>query len=191
MTKEEAKKFGLQLLHGIMERNESYPVYANNVKQAIDALSEESGSSEIPNDLDEAATITLDEAEGVADEYTDFLAKGLTENQPRPIGPHWFCEYAKNRFIAGAKWQADHAPLPEDTALFNKGVAEGRRLAEEEQADLFTIVALDAAQRAKEQMLNEAVKGEYDQYPAAIYLPAPLPRMNKGDKVRVIIVKED
>lgn len=55
MTKEEAKKFGLQLLHGIMERNESYPVYANNVKQAIDALSEPRGSSEIPKDLEEAA----------------------------------------------------------------------------------------------------------------------------------------
>ena len=55
MTKEEAKKFGLQLLHGIMERNESYPVYANNVKQAIDALSEPNGSSEIPKDLEEAA----------------------------------------------------------------------------------------------------------------------------------------
>jgi len=47
MTKEEAKKFGLQLLHGIMERNESYPVYANNVKQAIDALSQPSLPSQI------------------------------------------------------------------------------------------------------------------------------------------------
>lgn len=56
MTKEEAKKFGLNLLHGIMERNESYPVYANNIKQAIDALSEESSSSEMPNELEEAAT---------------------------------------------------------------------------------------------------------------------------------------
>ena len=50
MTREEAKQFGLNLLKGIMERNESYPIYANNVKQAIDALS----VSE-PEGLDEAA----------------------------------------------------------------------------------------------------------------------------------------
>ena len=31
-------------------------------------------------------------------------------------------------FIAGAKRQAEHAPLPEDTVIFNKGVAEGKRL---------------------------------------------------------------
>ena len=58
MTREEAKKFGLNLLHGIMERNESYPVYADNVRQAIEALS--AGSSEKPNNhfegLDEAAS---------------------------------------------------------------------------------------------------------------------------------------
>ena len=107
MTKEEAKKFGLQLLHGIMERNESYPVYANNVKQAIDALSEPSGSSEKPNDLEEAAEISFDEAKSLTEGYMYFLAKGLKENHPRPIGPHWFCEYAKNRFITGAKWQKE------------------------------------------------------------------------------------
>ena len=43
----------------------------------------------------------------------------------------------------------------------------------------------------KEQMLKEAVEGEYDKYPAAIYLEVPIPRMNQGDKVRFIIVKED
>ena len=31
-----------------------------------------------------------------------------------------------------AKWGADHTPLPEDTVLFNKGVAEGKRLMMEE-----------------------------------------------------------
>lgn len=39
MTREEAKKFGLSLLNGIMERNKSYPAYADNVRQAIEALS--------------------------------------------------------------------------------------------------------------------------------------------------------
>lgn len=35
-------------------------------------------------------------------------------------------------FKAGAKWQAEHTPLSEDTVLFNKGVAEGKRLMMEE-----------------------------------------------------------
>lgn len=41
-----------------------------------------------------------------------------------------------NAFIEGAKWQANQllksSPLPEDTVLFQKGVAEGRRLEREE-----------------------------------------------------------
>lgn len=31
-------------------------------------------------------------------------------------------------FLAGAEWQAKQMPMPEDTVLFQKGVAEGRRL---------------------------------------------------------------
>lgn len=136
-------------------------------------------------------------------------------------------------FIAGAKWQADHTPLPEDTVLFNKGVEEGKRLAEEEQADLFTIVALDAAQRAKEQMMkdgldavksgqsnkiektiagvfvkygmdlqkeqmmNEAVEYEVLDFSSSleacphINIPLDNKQYRSGDKVRIIIVKED
>lgn len=58
----------------------------------------------ISKDLEKAAEISFDEAYALTEDYRDFLAKGLTENKPRPIGPHWFCEYAKNRFIAGAEW---------------------------------------------------------------------------------------
>ena len=98
-------------------------------------------------------------------------------------------------FEAGAKWQANHVPLPEDTVLFNEGVEEGRRLAEEEQADLFTIVALDAAQRAKEQMMKEAVEGEIVQDVYSRELRCKTKDLRKhnfkfGDKVRIIIVKE-
>lgn len=35
-------------------------------------------------------------------------------------------------FKAGAEWQASQMPMPEDTVLFNKGVAEGRRLERED-----------------------------------------------------------
>ena len=99
-------------------------------------------------------------------------------------------------FIAGAEWQADHTPLPEDTVLFNKGVAEGKRLAEEEQADLFTIVALDAAQRAKEQMMKEAVDAKFISMDEGIIKYSPLftrklkQTFRPSDKVRIIIVKE-
>ena len=67
----------------------------------------EGEKSEIPTSLEETAEISFDEARALTEDYRDFLAKGLTENRPRPIGPHWFCEYAKNRFIAGAEWQKE------------------------------------------------------------------------------------
>lgn len=51
--------------------------------------------------------------------------------------------------------------------------------------------AIDDVVSWYEQMLKDAVEGEYDQYPAAIYLSVPIPRMNQGDKVKLIIVKED
>ena len=64
---------------------------------------------------------------------------------------------------------------------------------EEEQADLFTIVALDAAQRAKEQMMKEAAEGEYGYFSNASKTILPSGKLNikEGDKVRIIIVKED
>lgn len=59
-------------------------------------------------------------------------------------------------FIAGAKWQAkqdqETIELAEDHA-FLAGADWQKKQDEKEQADLFTIVALDAAQRAKEQMM--------------------------------------
>ena len=119
---------------------------------------------------------------------------------------NWICNhkngeilYVKDAFIAGAKWQAEQllksSPLPEDTVLFNKGVEEGRRLAEEEQADLFTIVALDSAQRAKEQMMKKAVDGEIakdNRGNNVLRVGLFNNGFEIGDKVRVIVLpKED
>lgn len=50
----------------------------------------------------------------------------------------------------------DDQPLPEDTVLFNKGVAEGRRLESEENKDR-DIVFWRGIQYAKEQMLNDGL----------------------------------
>jgi len=54
------------------------------------AIKRVSTLSEEPESLEKAAEISFDEADALATDYVDFLAKGLTENQPRPIGPHWF-----------------------------------------------------------------------------------------------------
>lgn len=77
-------------------------------------------------------------------------------------------------FIAGAKWQADHAPLPEDTVLFNKGVEEGKRLMMEEavEADVNTYCDIVAGKKWAEFVVE-------------------MPTKNLSDKVRIIIVKED
>lgn len=73
-------------------------------------------------------------------------------------------------FIAGAKWQAEHTPLPEDSVLFNKGVEEGKRL-----------------------MMEDAVEGVVDDCgtPARLRLEMPGGSFGIGDKVRVIVMKKE
>ena len=73
-------------------------------------------------------------------------------------------------FLAGADWQKEHTPLPEDTVLFNKGVAEGKRL-----------------------MMEEAVEGEflYTPYPTIALDDCKDYNFKDNQKVRIIIVKED
>ena len=65
---------------------------------------------------------------------------------------------------------------------------------EEEQADLFTIVALDAAQRAKEQMMKETVEGKIIfllNGDVAVNI-GDTDKYNLGQKIRVIVLpKED
>ena len=41
----------------------------------------------------------------------------------------------KNGFIAGAEWQKEQMPMPEDTVIFQKGIAEGKRLMMEEAVE--------------------------------------------------------
>ena len=85
-----------------------------------------SGSSEIPNDLEEAA-----------------------KHHSEQYRPHWPNQVrpAYDSFIAGAKWQAEQllksSPLPEDTVLFNKGVEEGKRLMMEEAVECETVCIKD------------------------------------------------
>lgn len=77
-------------------------------------------------------------------------------------------------FIAGAEWQASQMPMPEDTVLFNKGVAEGRRL-------------------EREDMMKDAVEGEVhpDDCEIWVNLIEYGYKFNDGDKVKVIVLKEE
>lgn len=100
--REDIKAYCLNPNHD--KRYDVVPEQLAYILSFIDSLPEEKPS----DDLEEAAEISFDEAYALTEDYRDFLAKGLTENKPRPIGPHWFCEYAKKRFIAGAEWQKRH-----------------------------------------------------------------------------------
>lgn len=53
---------------------------------------------------------------------------------PMDVGDGRACIDKKKEkaFIAGAKWMESQMPMPEDTVIFMKGVAEGRRLERED-----------------------------------------------------------
>lgn len=146
--------------------------------EVLSFLSTLESEKPVPNDLEEAAEISFDEAYALTEDYRDFLAKGLTEKRPRPIGPHWFCEYAKNRFIAGAKWQAEQdqetIELAEDHAYFAGSVNE------------------------REKMMKEAVEEEVLDFSSSleahphVNIPLDNKKFRSGDKVRIIVLpKED
>lgn len=82
---------------------------------------------------------------------------------------------AERAYLAGADWQAERllkaSPMPEDTVIFQKGIEEGKRL-----------------------MMEDAVEGFIFQ--SADYYPKRLiasydGELGMGDKVKIIIVKED
>ena len=80
-----------------------------------------------------------------------------------------------------AEWQKSQMPMPEDTALFNKGVAEGRRL-------------------EREDVMKDAVKGYIDKdhivtegpfyFIRSVNLDLPN-GFKEGDKVRIVVIKEE
>ena len=97
MTREEAKQFGLSLLHGIAVRNTGE--YAENVKLAIEALSEPS----LPSNLNEAAEkFGLEYAPIISGEALDLSGQCYeTDDVDWPSR----CGFIKG-FKAGAEWIA-------------------------------------------------------------------------------------
>lgn len=57
--------------------------------------------------------------------------------------------------------------------------------------ELLTYLFIAGAKWNREQMLKDVMDGEYDSYPSAIYFETPIQGIKHGDKVRIIIVKED
>lgn len=120
--------------------------------KVVDALSEEPDKS-----LEEAA-----------EEYA------YRQYMNRCEGEDW--SSSEQDFIAGAEWQASQMPMPEDTVLFQKGVAEGRRL-------------------EREDMLKDAVEGTVENWNPdpnpEVTIPLNPDEFVSGDKVRIIIVNEE
>ena len=117
----------------------------------------------------------LDTLSEEPDKSLEEAAKEHTLKVVCESGNNWIINI-KDAFIAGAEWQASQMPMPEDTVLFNKGVAEGRRL-------------------EREDMLKDAVEGYVNYYEdsggilmAEAQVGCPY---HNGDKVRIIIIKED
>lgn len=104
-------------------------------------------------------------------------------------------ECEKDAFIAGAKWQEEHTPLPEDAVLFQKGVAEGRRLSEEERGFIRDEVFREGMKYGYRCLLEEAVEGEIQMRYSGCLCAKTIRAINEdkfkfGDKVRIIIVKK-
>ena len=76
-------------------------------------------------------------------------------------------------FIAGWKCRDDQMPMPEDTVLFNKGVAEGRRL-----------MMKEAVEGVVEYNFDEKGNGYYCIHPTYV-------EECVGDKVRIIVLKAE
>lgn len=115
----------------------------------------------IPNDLEEAADEMALRAFPEKKSYSTVIDRVVDYNAVDR-------KNYRDGIIAGAKWQADHTPLPEDTVLFNKGVEEGKRL-----------------------MMEEAVECElyYDGDFLAIDLNMAELGYSERDKVRIIVLK--
>ena len=86
---------------------ELIPEPIDDFKPSLPSTLEE---SEKPSeDLEEAAEISKEEGIRLQNEYIDYLAKGLKEGWERPIGAKWMMEFAKKKFIEGARWNEEQS----------------------------------------------------------------------------------
>ena len=142
---------------------EGYVWALDDLLSFLDTLSEEPDKS-----LEEKT------CKGFEEEFRRFIKKEK-EKEPDKSLPY-YGDYGIYRVARHfAQWGADHAPLPEDTVIFNKGVAEGKRLMLEEAVEGFVATHLT----------SEGTKITVN----SDYLPKEI-CIKPGEKVRIIIVKE-
>ena len=156
------------------------------IKAEIERLIEESDFDESANLYSLLSFLDTLESEkpvpnGLEEAAEEYAYRGIPE-EIKPYVKHIAEQIIKN-FIAGAKWQADNAPLLEDTVIWNDGFKTGREVGERDM---------------KEQMMKEAVEADVmltlhdktgDVSLHTGYLPKEL-GIKCDDKVKIIIVKE-
>lgn len=165
MTKEEAKKILAEYVKACNEDDmltlEQF-VY-EEVMEAMSMGAEALSKCLVSSNLEEAA---VDIADALLAKPKDYVLSAKAD--------YW--NGAHDGIIAGAKWQAEQllksSPLPEDTVLFNKGVEEGKRLMMKEAVEHYVI-------------------GEIAGSPVGSAIVHYDDTLNPGDKVKVIIIKED
>jgi hypothetical protein len=132
-------------------------------------------------------------------------AKEYCPDDAYPFGPDIINKEVRDAFIAGAKWQADHTPLPEDTVIWNDGFKTGREVGAREQKEqdmdewlkdrdgCFWDGVEEGKKAMKQQMMKEAVETElyWDGDFLAIDLNMRELGYSEHDKVRVIICKKE
>ena len=144
---------------------EGYTWALDDLLSFIDTLSEEPDKS-----LEEKT------CKGFEEEFRRFIKKEK-EKEPDKSLPY-YGDYGIYRVARHfAQWGARHAPLPEDTVLFNKGIAEGKRLMLEEAVEC----SVYAGKEGDKWIVSYI--GNYE---------SMLKTCKNGDKVRVIVLpKED
>lgn len=172
------------------EQTLGYGLALDDMGQFFDTLSEEPASKGYDEAyLNEKIAKASKTWEGVdVDKYMDEIRgrepdKSLEEEMDKFIETFGWGKtkhLAEKELISAtarhfAKWQADHAPLPEDTVIFQKGIAEGKRLMLEEAVEC----SVYAGKEGDKWIVSYI--GNYE---------SMLKTCKSGDTVRIIIVNE-
>jgi len=124
--------------------------------------------------------LTIKRVSTLSEEPDKNLEEAAEEYLDKVFGDGKHQQFYKDLFIAGWKCRDNQMPMPEDTVLFNKGVAEGRRL-------------------EREDMLGDEISCEIDWYDGPI-LNYPIDQLcevlskmdiDVGDKVRIVVCKKE
>lgn len=139
---DKVEKIRAEIERRIKELSEAETDYREEGCDSISALLI-SGISELQKILSFISTLESEEPDksleektckGFEEEFRRFIKKEK-EKEPDKSLPY-YGDYGIYRVARHfAQWGADHAPLPEDTVIFNKGIAEGKRLMLEEAAE--------------------------------------------------------